>query len=167
MREHRVGTGQGDGRCGVGTGAVQRGRKAREAGGSSGREAGHRWAVAAVLNSTTADAAETTTKKKKNMHWHIEHTNIITRAWVPAAWLSGPMSRVAGKEQEQQGPSQTESSLTVSPCPSKKDRVRDRLRGPRAAPAQECLGRTWKYARTRAHHDTFPCCSAECRDGLS
>lgn len=49
---------------------------------------------------------------RENMHWYTEHTNAITRAWVPAAWLSGPMSRVAGEGQEQQGPSQTESSLT-------------------------------------------------------
>lgn len=48
---------------------------------------------------------------RKNMHWHIKHTN-ITRDWVPAAWLSGQMSRVAGEGQERQGPSQTESSLT-------------------------------------------------------
>lgn len=68
MREHRVGLGQGDSRCGVGTGAVQRGRKVREAGGSSGQEAGHCWAVAAVLNSTTAEAAETTTKEHALAH---------------------------------------------------------------------------------------------------
>lgn len=70
MREHRVGMGQGDSRCGVGTGAVQRGRKAREAGGSSGQEAGHHWAVAAA---TTAEAAETTMKKHALAHKTHKH----------------------------------------------------------------------------------------------
>lgn len=79
-----------------------------EAGGSVGQEADGRRAVATVLKSITAEAAEAT---KKNMHWHIKHTN-ITRDWVPAAWLSGPVSRAAGEGQERQGPSQTESSLT-------------------------------------------------------
>lgn len=80
----------------MGMGAAQRGRKGREAGGSAGQEADRCWAVAAVLKSITAEAAEAT---EKNMHWHIKHTN-ITRDWVPAAWLSGPMSRAAGEGQE-------------------------------------------------------------------
>lgn len=51
-------------------GAVQRGRTAREAGGSSGQAAGHHWAVAAA---TTAEAAETTTKKHALAHKTHKH----------------------------------------------------------------------------------------------
>lgn len=68
MREHSAGRGQRDSRCGVGTGAVQRGRKVIEAGGSFGQEAGHRWTVAAVLKTTTAEAAEATTKTHAMTH---------------------------------------------------------------------------------------------------
>lgn len=87
------------------------------------------------------------------MHWHIKHTN-ITRDWVPAAWLSGRISRVAGEGQEPQGPSQTESSLTGVSLPIEGGQGQRQTTGtPPAVPAQECLGRTWKYAHTCVHQD--------------
>lgn len=105
MREHRVGMGQGDSRCGVGTGAVQRGRKVREAGGSSRQEVDHHWAVSAA---TTAEAAETITNKHALTHKTHKHHKGLG----PSCLALRANVQIAGEGQEQQGPSQTESSLT-------------------------------------------------------
>lgn len=65
--------GQGDSRCEQSSAA----RKVTEADSSSGREAGHHWPEAAVLKTTTAEAAEATRKKHATTQKIHKHYKVL------------------------------------------------------------------------------------------
>lgn len=158
--------GQGGSGGGVGRGREQcRGEGCHRGRGSSGQEAGHHWPVAAVLTTTTAEAAEATRKKHATTH---KYTN-ITRDWVPAAWLSEHQGNAqssrggAGKALARLSPPLS----LASTCPSERTGSEADYPGARRSPCPGATGENWERACACVRRDTFPCCPAERRETVS